>query len=71
VAVVESSTPRHNIGVDHRNRSSRRKSIDEFGHAHEFTFSIYKRFPFLRSNQPCQWLAEAIDKARAELDFQL
>src|SRR6476620_5993381 len=46
------------------NRHSRRKSYNIPGHAHELTFSCYKRYPFLGAERCCQWLAEAIAKAR-------
>ena len=59
------------VRMDYRHRQSRRKSIDEPGHAHELTFSIYKRFSFLRSERMCQWLAESIEAARTSLEFQL
>ncbi len=47
----------------------RRKSLNIPGHAHELTFSCYKRFPFLKAERTCRWLIEAIDAARTELDF--
>src|SRR6516162_30218 len=46
-----------------------RHSYDEPGHAHELTFSCYRRFRFLAAERTCRWLAEAIDRARALLDF--
>jgi putative transposase len=48
-----------------------RKNINEPGHAHELTFSCYRRFPFLKSEQTCQWLAEAIENARSRECFSL
>ena len=48
-----------------------RKSVDEVGHAHEVTFTCYRRFPFLKAERTCQWLAEAIDTARTEHSFLL
>lgn len=47
--------------MHYRHRQSRRKSVNECGHAHELTFSIYTRFPFFTSDRVCQWLAESID----------
>ena len=41
------------------------------GHAHELTFSCYKKRKFLLSNRACQWLIEAIDKAREKHNFSL
>jgi putative transposase len=48
-----------------------RRSFDEPGHAHELTFSCYQRFSFLRAERTCRWLADAINQARASLDFAL
>jgi hypothetical protein len=36
-----------------------RKAINTPGHAHELTFSCYQRFPFLKAERTCQWLADA------------
>jgi len=46
-----------------------RVNINEPGHAHELTFSCYRRFPFLKADRTCQWLAEAIDDARKKHTF--
>ena len=48
-----------------------RRNINEPGHAHELTFSCYHRFPFLKAERTCQWLAESIEGARQELHFLL
>jgi putative transposase len=48
-----------------------RKAINTPGHAHELTFSCYQRFPFLKAERTCQWLADAIDAARAKHSFDL
>ncbi len=48
-----------------------RKAIDAPGHAHELTFSCYRGFQFLKSEQTCQWLAEAIQTARVRHSFEL
>jgi putative transposase len=34
------------------------------GHAHELTFSCYRRLPLLARNMPCRWLIDAMDAAR-------
>jgi putative transposase len=57
--------------MDHRLRTGRRRSFNEPGHAHELTFTCYRRFRFLASERTCHWLAEAIAIARTELDFAL
>jgi putative transposase len=54
-----------------RERSQRRPAINEPGHAHEFTFSCFHRYPFLKAERTCQWLAEEINAARTELNFRL
>jgi putative transposase len=41
------------------------------GHAHELTFSCYQNRPFLKSNRTCDWLVEAIQKAREKHNFSL
>jgi putative transposase len=54
-----------------KERRMRRPAANEPGHAHELTFSCYRRFPFLRAERTSQWLADAIDAARREHDFAL
>lgn len=49
----------------------KRFAINEPRHAHELTFSCYHRFPFLKAQRTCLWLAESIQKARQILDFEL
>lgn len=55
--------------MSHANRQSRRKSFNVTGHAHELTFSCYRRYPFLRADRCCQWLAAAITTARQRHNF--
>ena len=55
--------------MSRENRASRRKSYDIPGHAHELTFSCYRRYPFLGAERCCQWLADAIQKARKSQAF--
>ena len=47
------------------------KRHDEPGHAHELTFSCFKRRPFLSRPRPCEYLAEAIAKAKAKHHFHV
>ena len=54
-----------------RDRSRRRPTVNEPGHAHELTFSCFRGLPFLGPDRTCQWLAEAIDEARSQFDFAL
>ena len=48
-----------------------RHSFHERGHAHELTFSCYRRFPFFKVERTCLWLKEAIDSARSAHSFHL
>ncbi|MBC8357103.1 MAG: hypothetical protein H8E66_34460 [Planctomycetes bacterium] len=48
-----------------------RRNYNEPGHAHELTFSCYQGFKFLKAERTCEWLVEAIDEARVELNFDL
>src|SRR5262245_60659013 len=50
---------------------SRRKNINERGHAHELTFSCYQGFQFLGRDRTRQWLAESLANARKETNFEL
>jgi putative transposase len=52
-------------------RRRRRKSSNEPGHAHELTFTCYRRFRFLQAERTCVWLAEAIAAARQKWDFAI
>jgi putative transposase len=57
--------------MHHQDRHHRRRSFDGPGHAHELTFSCYRRFPFLGAERTCRWLARAIDEARRRRPFDL
>lgn len=57
--------------MSRENRQRRRRSYNVPGHAHELTFTCYHRFPFLKADRTCRWLAEAIALARKELDFDV
>ena len=48
-----------------------RKSMDLENHAHELTFSCYKKYKLLSKDRTRQWLVDAFDRARHELDFHL
>jgi putative transposase len=41
------------------------------GHAHFVTYSCHQRLPLLSKDRSCQWVVDAIDKARVKLDFDL
>jgi putative transposase len=61
--------PFHNLDMPMARRHRRNYNIP--GHAHEFTFSCYHGYDFLRSERTCQWLADAINEARSKLDFDV
>lgn len=57
--------------MDWRIRSMRRPACNEPGHAHELTFTCYRRYQFLAAECTCEWLAASLDSARARHDFAL
>jgi putative transposase len=57
--------------MDWHLRDGRRTTYNTPGHAHELTISCYRRFPFLKSERTCNWLADAIAEARVKHDFAL
>ncbi|GAC1449183.1 MAG: hypothetical protein NVSMB9_32900 [Isosphaeraceae bacterium] len=57
--------------MDSPGRFSRRHSHNEPGHAHELTFTCYRRYRFLAAERTCLWLAEAISTACSEQDFAI
>ena len=57
--------------MHYRQRQQRPRGYNDPGHAHELTFSCYRRFPFLSKDRTCEWLAEEIDEARRELNYYL
>jgi putative transposase len=48
-----------------------RRNYNETGHAHELTFSCYHGYAFLKAERTCKWLADSINVARIELQFDL
>ena len=48
-----------------------RRLYNEPGHAHELTFSCYRRLSFLAKDRTCTWLADAIEQSRKELEYFL
>jgi len=57
--------------MHYRDRQQRRRSFDEAGHAHELTFSCYRRYRFLSAERVCDWLAMAICQSRERTGFEL
>jgi putative transposase len=49
----------------------RNKAYNEPGHAHELTFSCFKRLPLLSRDRTRQWFLEALDAARHRLNLAL
>jgi len=49
----------------------KRRAYNEPGHAHELTFSCYRKYKLLAAERTCLWLAESIETTRAEWDFDL
>jgi len=54
-----------------RSRAHRRRAYNVPGEAHELTFTCYRRFAFLGAERCCEWLADSIEKARQQFDFDL
>ncbi len=50
---------------------SHRRNVNDPGNAHELTFSCYQGYKFLASDRVRTWLKEALDAARANLEFDL
>lgn len=48
-----------------------RKNLNLPGHAHELTFTCYRRYPFLAKQRTCRWLAESLRRACDELEVHL
>ncbi|MEX2286159.1 MAG: hypothetical protein WD648_03655 [Planctomycetaceae bacterium] len=48
-----------------------RKNYNIPGHAHELTFSCYKRFRFLQADRTCYWMVDSINEARRDWQFDL
>ena len=51
-----------------------RKRVQSYnipGHAHEFTFSCFRRLPFLTKDRTCRWFVDAMESARQKHDLSL
>jgi putative transposase len=57
--------------MSRHNRARRRTSYNIPGHAHELTFSCYRRYALLGTERCCQWLAEAVAEARVSQQFRV
>ena len=52
-------------------RFKRCKRYNDPGHAHELTFSCYRRQPFLNGDRAREWFVDAIERARKRHSFHL
>lgn len=57
--------------MDFRDRQCRPRAYNDPGHAHELTFSCFRRIKMLSKERTCQWMAESIAVACRELNYQL
>ena len=48
-----------------------RRSYNTPGHAHELTFSCYRRLPLLQSDYARRYFIEALDRARQKWNFEV
>ena len=48
-----------------------RRAWNEPGHAHYLTYSCYRRLPLLSRNHIRQWVVDALQRTRVELDVAL
>jgi putative transposase len=56
------------MATPHRKRV---RSFNIPGHAHELTFSCFRRLPLLSQDRTRRWLVDAMEAARRNLDLQL
>ncbi|MCA8986846.1 MAG: transposase, partial [Planctomycetaceae bacterium] len=52
-------------------RQPHRSNYNIPGQAHELTWTCYHRCPFLSKEQTCEWLADALNAARSQLNFSV
>ncbi|MBU0518202.1 transposase [bacterium] len=55
----------------HSMKHKRVKHYNDPGHAHELTFSCFQNQPFLNTDLQCEWLLEAVEKARIGHRFHI
>ena len=56
------------MNEDHRKT---RRTCNEPGHAHELTFSCYRRWPLLSKDRTRSWLVQALNQARQRWQFDI
>jgi putative transposase len=54
----------------YQDRQQRPTAYNDPGHAHELTFSCYRKYPFL-TERTCPWLSQAIRNACRKLNYAL
>jgi len=54
----------------YQDRQQRPRAYNDPGHAHELTFSCYRKHPFL-TDRTSLWLSDAIRRACQELNYAL
>lgn len=59
------------MAPDLSRRRPHRRNFNDPGHAHELTFSCYRRYPFFTKDRVCDWLGQSIEHARVQLQLDL
>ena len=57
--------------MDFDKRQQRPRAYNDSGHAHELTFSCFRRFKLLSKERTCAWMAHAIERACGKLNYSL
>jgi REP-associated tyrosine transposase len=57
--------------MDFRSRLNRPRAYNDPGHAHELTFSCFRRLKMLAKDRSCEWLARAVADACRDLNYSL
>ena len=57
--------------MDFRSRQHRPRGYNDPGHAHELTFSCFKRIKMLSKDRSCEWLAKELVDGCQELKYSL
>jgi putative transposase len=63
----------HTAGAPDRTAPQRKRvrSYSLSGHAHELTFSCFRRLPLLSRDRTRRWFVDALENARRDLDLAL
>ncbi len=57
--------------MDYQTRLNRPQAYNNPGHAHELTFSCFRRLKMLAKDRSCEWLAKSIVDACRDLNYSL